>query len=335
MPDPTDPQYGSCLGSIKDSIPDIQECADTIPQTFDGFQSCFSSILQTLGAIDPNQKTVSAGQFIQPNQLLLYPIHYENIGTAAAQNVFVTDVLDPNLDPSTLQILTPGGSYNSATRTITWNLLATNLQPGATADVLFQIMPLPALSSGTAIHNTATIQFDVFSPNTTNQVVNVIDSTPPTSTINPLPWRTMTSPNFTVTWEGSDTIGSIANFTIFESVNGGPFTPYLQNSTDTQTNFTGQPGNTYGFVSIATDTAGNVEVEQPVSEATILVSLPGDVNGDGLVNCTDVDLVKAAFGKKVGQSGYNRAADVNNDGVVNISDLAFVTQHLLAGTVCH
>jgi len=26
---------------------------------------------------------------------------------------------------------------------------------------------------------------------------------------------------------------------------------------------------------------------------------------------------------------------VNNDGVVNISDLAFVTQHLLAGTVCH
>ena len=38
--------------------------------------------------------------------------------------------------------------------------------------------------------------------------------------------------------------------------------------------------------------------------------------------------------------GYERGYpvtvnDVNNDGVVNIFDLAFVTQHLPAGTVCH
>jgi uncharacterized repeat protein (TIGR01451 family) len=305
----------ACLSAIQTALP------------------CFSFNSPVLGAIDPNQKSVTAGQYIQPNQTLLYPIHYENIGTAPAYNVYVTDVLDPSLDPSTLQILTPGGTYNSSTRTITWSLLNTDLQPGATADVLFSILPLPNLTSGTTIQNTATIQFDVFSPMTTNQVVNVIDNSPPVSKMGSLPWRTF-SPTFTITWSGTDPIGSVANYTIFESVNGGPFNIYLQNTTETQANFTGQPGNTYSFISVATDTAGNIEVEQPVPEATILVSLPGDVNGDGVVNCADVDLVKAAFGKKVGQPGYNRAADENNDGVVNIIDLAYVTQHLPAGTVC-
>jgi len=295
--------------------------------------SCFNFVMKVLGAIDPNQKTVNSGSFIQPNQLLLYPIHFENVGTAPAYNVYVTDVLDPSLDPSTLQILTPGGVYNPATRTINWSLIGENLQPGATADVLFSALPLAGLSSGTTIQNTATIQFDVFSPMTTNQVDVIIDSTPPVSKMAALPWRTFT-PTFSITWSGTDAIGAIANYTIFESVNGGPFTPYLTNTTATQANFTGQAGNTYGFISIATDSAGNIEVKQPVAEASILVSLPGDVNGDGVVNCTDVDIVKAAFGTKVGQPGYNREADTNNDGVVNILDLAYVSQHLPAGTKC-
>jgi uncharacterized repeat protein (TIGR01451 family) len=294
---------------------------------------CYSFPSPTGASRDPNQKTVTAGQYIQPSQLLLYPIQYENDGNAAARNVYVTDVLDLSLDASTLQIITPNGVYDPATRTLTWNLLGTNLQPGATADVLFSILPLPNLASGTAINNTATITFDVNPPMTTNQVTNIIDRTPPVSTMGKLPWRTF-APNFPITWSGTDAIGKIAAYTIFESVNGGPFTPYLENTTDTQASFTGLAGNTYGFISIATDTAGNVEVEQPVSEATILVSLPGDVNGDGVVNCTDVAIVKAAFGKKVGQPGYNMAADVNNDGVVNLLDLAFVTQHLPAGTKC-
>jgi hypothetical protein len=63
-------------------------------------------------------------------------------------------------------------------------------------------------------------------------------------------------------------------------------------------------------------------------------SIPGDVNGDGVVNCTDVALVKAAFGTHLGQPGFNPNADVNNDSVVNIIDLAFVTRLLPAGTNC-
>jgi hypothetical protein len=60
----------------------------------------------------------------------------------------------------------------------------------------------------------------------------------------------------------------------------------------------------------------------------------GDINGDGVVNCADLDIVKASFGKKVGQSGFDMRADVNDDGVVNILDLSFVAKKLPAGTVC-
>jgi hypothetical protein len=68
---------------------------------------------------------------------------------------------------------------------------------------------------------------------------------------------------------------------------------------------------------------------------TLNIAMPGDVNGDGVVNCTDFDLVKASFGTYRGQPGYNPAADLNNDGVINIEDLAIVSRHLPEGTVCH
>jgi hypothetical protein len=60
----------------------------------------------------------------------------------------------------------------------------------------------------------------------------------------------------------------------------------------------------------------------------------GDINGDGLVNCADLDIVRASFGKKAGQSGFDMRADVNDDGVVNVVDLSFVAKQLPAGTVC-
>ncbi len=54
------------------------------------------------------------------------------------------------------------------------------------------------------------------------------------------------------------------------------------------------------------------------------VKLKGDVNGDCKVDIVDLASVGAAFGKSVGQSGYNPAADINNDGIVNIVDMVLV-----------
>jgi len=60
----------------------------------------------------------------------------------------------------------------------------------------------------------------------------------------------------------------------------------------------------------------------------------GDLNGDGSVGCDDLAIVKASFGKKTGQTGFDPRADVNHDGIVNIVDLSTVSKQVPAGTVC-
>ncbi len=62
--------------------------------------------------------------------------------------------------------------------------------------------------------------------------------------------------------------------------------------------------------------------------------IPGDVNGDGQVDCTDMSIVQASFGLRLGQAGFNSMADTNHDNVVNIIDLSYVSRHLPKGTVC-
>ncbi|HET9802861.1 MAG TPA: dockerin type I domain-containing protein [Candidatus Acidoferrum sp.] len=65
-----------------------------------------------------------------------------------------------------------------------------------------------------------------------------------------------------------------------------------------------------------------------------LKPVAGDLNGDRVVNCADIAIVKNSFGKRTGQPGFDARADVNHDGVVNIIDLSTVARLLPAGTVC-
>ena len=74
------------------------------------------------------------------------------------------------------------------------------------------------------------------------------------------------------------------------------------------------------------------------THASVIVNVkavPGDLNGDGVVNCADLAIIKASFGKKSGQPGFDPRADVNGDGSVNVIDLAFVSRQLPAGTACN
>jgi uncharacterized repeat protein (TIGR01451 family) len=236
--------------------------------------------LLATGPVDPNEKLVTAPRFIQPDELLVYPTHFENIGNAEARDVFVTDVLDPNLDASTLTLLTPnGGSFDVATRTVKWGLLNRNLEPGETGNVLLSVRPRPGLPSGTVIRNSATIQFEVFQPIVTNEVVNVIDSSRPTSLMNSLPAETSTL-DFPISWSGSDAIGEIDFYSIFVSVDGAPFTPFLDRTRETSANFRGEVGKTYGFLAIATDTAGNIEVQAANAEASTRIVSHCATGGD-------------------------------------------------------
>lgn len=71
-----------------------------------------------------------------------------------------------------------------------------------------------------------------------------------------------------------------------------------------------------------------------LGDACPLPAVPGDVNRDGVVNCSDVSIVRGAFRLRVGQNGYDSRADLNGDGVIDIRDLNAVTRRLAPGTVC-
>jgi hypothetical protein len=76
--------------------------------------------------------------------------------------------------------------------------------------------------------------------------------------------------------------------------------------------------------------------EGKISGSTTLTvtKLSGDVNGDGVVDCKDVAIILASYGKMKGQSGFDPRADINGDGVVNRLDLSIVVSQLPAGLSC-
>ena len=66
--------------------------------------------------------------------------------------------------------------------------------------------------------------------------------------------------------------------------------------------------------------AGIDAVRISTVSCTDVIDCPGDTNGDGVVNFSDLNTVLSAFG----QTGQGLAGDVNDDGVVNFSDLNLV-----------
>jgi hypothetical protein len=108
----------------------------------------------------------------------------------------------------------------------------------------------------------------------------------------------------------------------------------------------GNPANNGAQATIGVRNAGALKSQQQiawsfgapvVADSTALLftgKVAGDVTGDGVVNCSDVAAVRAGFGRRRGQPGYNAAADLNNDGLINVVDLGLVTQRLPAGTKC-
>jgi hypothetical protein len=61
---------------------------------------------------------------------------------------------------------------------------------------------------------------------------------------------------------------------------------------------------------------------------------PGDVNSNGAVDCADIGIVRAAFGRQAGAPGWDERADVDTDGIIDVRDLAFTSQRLQAGLRC-
>jgi large repetitive protein len=129
------------------------------------------------------------------------------------------------------------------------------------------------------ISNTARVTFDTNPPIDTPTWSNTIDSSTPTSQVAQLPVAE-SSPHFQVHWSGTDNFSGISDFTIYVSVNGGPFTPWIDTS-DTSATYMGQPGNTYSFYSLAKSNVGNVENAKTFADATTTVLRPTALSYSG------------------------------------------------------
>ena len=111
---------------------------------------------------------------------------------------------------------------------------------------------------------------------------------------------------------------------------GGPVNITLTGSTAANPTFTPLTAGNYTFSLVVNDGLAN----SAPSIVTITVAKQGDLNLDGKVDCTDMSIVKASFGKKCGQVGFDSRADLNHDCVVDVRDLAIVSRQLPAGTSC-
>jgi hypothetical protein len=60
--------------------------------------------------------------------------------------------------------------------------------------------------------------------------------------------------------------------------------------------------------------------------------LPGDLDGDGDVDLTDLAGMLTAYGTCIGDPDYNPAADIDGNGCVELPDLAALLSHYGEGT---
>lgn len=144
--------------------------------------------------------------------------------------------------------------------------------PEGEGHVSFTIRAKSGLSSGTEIHNQASIVFDANPAIVTADWLNTIDVTPPASQVAVLPGSSCSG--IAVSWSGTDAHSGIADYDVFVSENGGGFVPWRTETTATASVFYGTVGSTYAFYSVARDAAGNEEAPPASPDASTAVGSP-------------------------------------------------------------
>lgn len=96
-----------------------------------------------------------------------------------------------------------------------------------------------------------------------------LDKSAPVTTMNPLP--VISPPTFTVYWSGQDDSG-IQAYLVWVRADGGEWQPWIESTTDTQAQYTGESGKRYDFAVWAQDLAGNWSLNTELSpQATTAV----------------------------------------------------------------
>lgn len=138
-------------------------------------------------SFDPNDKEVAPtgtgipGNIVNGTQLT-YLVNFQNTGNDVAYNVTVKDLIDNDLDLSTLKVIKSSHTVKAAIvgREVNFRFDNINLpamsvnEPASHGYILYSIKPKASLAIGTAINNTANIYFDYNDAIVTNTTLNTI-----------------------------------------------------------------------------------------------------------------------------------------------------------------
>jgi len=84
----------------------------------------------------------------------------------------------------------------------------------------------------------------------------------------------------------------------------------------------------YNIRVFATPVLGEVNTNDNNREGgTVMVTIPGDINGDKTVNVLDLYALGKVYSTKPNSSNWNPNANINNDEIVNKLDLEIISQN--------
>lgn len=153
------------------------------------YNNTFSQCFDVRASYDPNIKEVSPSGSVTSSQgWIYYTIHFQNTGNSFAENVYVWDTIDANLDLNTIQVMSSSHDQfmqvYPTPRAVKFNFKNINLidstsdEPNSHGFVQYRIKLKSGLSEGMAIQNTASILFDLNAPVVTNTTNTIICNTP-------------------------------------------------------------------------------------------------------------------------------------------------------------
>jgi len=146
------------------------------PNNYNDFiNDCF--LVRT--SYDPNEKWISPLEADTTMHDFTFTVLFQNTGNAPAQNIYILDTLENDLDASTFQFIS--SSHDAVTQLLPGSILrfnyhAINLpdsindEPNSHGFVKFSVRRKPTTGLGTEISNTASIFFDYNEPIITNTV---------------------------------------------------------------------------------------------------------------------------------------------------------------------
>ncbi|NBC58988.1 MAG: BspA family leucine-rich repeat surface protein, partial [Bacteroidetes bacterium] len=139
-----------------------------------------------INSFDPNDKLVTQGDEVtidKADEYLDYKIRFQNVGTANALNVKITDTISDKLNWSTFQPINSSHDYRlEFNNQEEINFIFDNInlpyeaidEPGSNGHVSFKIKPKDNVQIGDVIENKAYIFFDFNAPIITNTVSTTI-----------------------------------------------------------------------------------------------------------------------------------------------------------------